>query len=108
REAGPVAPVFDAALIEQLQQEIENEEDALPLLAFVLQRLMREHQGMATIGLAELERTGGVAAAIESAAEAALDDAGIGLDRAQQRDALRSLFIPRLARIDPETKTAQR
>ena len=45
RKAGPVAPVFDAAVIERLQQEIEGEEDALPLLAFVLQRLMREHQG---------------------------------------------------------------
>jgi hypothetical protein len=108
RKAGPTAPVFDAAVIERLQQEIEGEEDALPLLAFVLQRLMREHQGMATIGLAELDRTGGVAAAINSAADAALDDAGFGSDRTTQRDALRRLFIPRLARIDRETKAPQR
>ena len=108
RKAGPAAPVFDAAVIERLQQEIEGEEDALPLLAFVLQRLMREHQGMPTIGLTELDRTGGVAAAIESAAEAALDDAGIGRDRTTQRDALRRLFIPRLARIDRESKAPQR
>jgi WD40 repeat protein len=108
RKAGPTAPLFDAAVIERLQQEIEGEEDALPLLAFVLQRLMREYQGMPTIGLAELDRTGGVAAAIESAAEAALDDAGVGRNRARQRNALRRLFIPRLARIDRNSKAPQR
>jgi TIR domain len=108
RKAGPAAPVFDAAVIERLQQEIEGEEDSLPLLAFVLQRLMREHQGVPMIGIAELERTGGIAAAIESAAEAALDDAGIGRDRTTQCGALRRLFIPRLARIDRENRAPQR
>jgi WD40 repeat protein len=108
RKVGPSVPVFDAAAIERLQQEIEGEEDALPLLAFVLQRLMREHQGMTTIGLTELDRTGGIAAAIEAAAEAALDDAGFGRDRLRQRGALRRLFIPRLARIDRESKAPQR
>jgi WD40 repeat protein len=108
RKAGPAAPLFDAAVIERLQHEIEGEEDALPLLAFVLQRLMREHQGIPTIGLAELDRTGGVAEAIESAAEAALDDAGIGRDHLRHRDALRRLFIPRLARIDRDSKAPQR
>ena len=43
RKAGPSAPVFDAAVVERLQAEIAGETDALPLLAFVLQRLMREH-----------------------------------------------------------------
>ena len=43
-----------------------------------------------------------------AAAEAALDDAGIGRDRTTQRDALRRLFIPRLARIDRESKAPQR
>ena len=108
RKAGPAAPVFDAAVIARLQAEIEGESDALPLLAFVLQRLMREHESAGTIGLAELERTGGVAAAIESEAEAALADAGIPSDHAARRDALRRLFIPRLARVDRDSKTAQR
>src|SRR5262245_36880391 len=108
RKAGPGAPLFDAAVIERLQHEIEGEDDALPLLAFVLQRLMREHQGVPTIGIIELDRTGGVAAAIESAAEGALEDAGITSDRASQRDALRRLFIPRLARIDRDSKAPQR
>jgi hypothetical protein len=108
RKAGPSASLFDAAVVERLQAEIEGEADSLPLLAFVLQRLMREHAGTTTIGLAELERTGGVAAAIESEAEAALADAGFGPDRAERRDALRRLFIPRLARIDRESKAPQR
>src|SRR5262249_42764476 len=73
-----------------------------------LQRLVREHEGIPTIGQAELERTGGVAAAIETAAEGALEDAGIEGDRGDQRDALRRLFIPRLARIDRDSKAPQR
>jgi WD40 repeat protein len=108
RKVGPSAPVFDAAVVERLQSEVAGETDALPLLAFVLQRLMREHAGTATIGVAELEQTGGVAAAIESAAEAALADAGYGADRAQQREVLRRLFIPRLARINRDSKVSQR
>ncbi len=108
RKAGPSAPVFDAAVVERLQAEIEGETDALPLLAFVLQRLMREHAHAGTIGLDELAQTGGVAAAIELEAEAALADAGAMPDRAARREALRRLFIPRLARIDRESKAPQR
>src|SRR5262245_60299105 len=108
RKAGPAAPIFDAAVVERLQAEIEGETDALPLLAFVLQRLMREHEHAGTIGLAELMQTGGVAAAIELEAEAALADAGQTPERAERREALRRLFIPRLARIDRESKAPQR
>jgi WD40 repeat protein len=108
RKAGPAAPVFDAAVVERLQAEIEGETDALPLLAFVLQRLMREHEHAGTIGLAELMQTGGVAAAIELEAEAALADAGQVPERAERREALRRLFIPRLARIDRDSKAPQR
>jgi tetratricopeptide (TPR) repeat protein len=92
RKAGPQAPAFDPAVVERLQQEIAGEADALPLLAFVLQRLMREYAGQAVIGIEDLEQTGGVAAAIEREAE----------------DALRRLFIPRLARIDRDSKAPQR
>jgi len=70
------APAFAPETIERLQTEIAGETDALPLLAFVLERLMRENAAAATIGIAELERTGGVAAAIAAAANGALDDAG--------------------------------
>jgi hypothetical protein len=108
RVAGPSAPVFDAAVVERLQAEVEGEEDALPLLAFVLERLVREYAGSTRIGLRELDRTGGVAEAVESEAEASLVDAGVGTDRNVQLVALRSLFIPRLAGIDRESKAPQR
>ena len=68
---------------------------------------MREHEHAGTIGLAELAQTGGVAAAIELEAEAALADAGLASERAERREALRRLFIPRLARIDRESKAPQ-
>jgi hypothetical protein len=104
RKAGPAAPVFDAAVVERLQAEIEGQPDSLPLLAFVLQRLMREHATAGTIGITQLEQTGGVTAAIESEAEAALAGAGIADELAVRRQILRRLFIPKLARIDRETK----
>ena len=107
-QAGPRAPAFEPAVVEQLQKEVAGEPDALPLLAFVLQRLMRERLGQTVIGLKELEQTGGVAAAIEREAEAALADAGYGQGRAGQRDVLRRLFIPRLVRIDRKSKAPQR
>jgi len=108
RKAGPSAPVFDPAVIERLQTETEGESDALPLLAFVLQRLMREHAAARTIGIPQLEQTGGVTAAIESEAEAALADTGFARDRAVRREVLRRLFIPRLARINRESMAPQR
>jgi hypothetical protein len=108
RKVGPSSPIFDPAIVERLQNEIAGEMDALPLLAFALQRLMREHAGTSTIGVKELEQTGGVAAAIEQEAEAALADAGFGPDRVERREALRRMFIPRLARIDRESKAPQR
>ena len=60
RKVGPDAPVFDAAAVERLQAEIEGEPDALPLLAFVLQRLMREHAGESVIGLSQINQSGGL------------------------------------------------
>src|SRR5262245_45954523 len=108
RKAGPSAPVFDAAVVERLQAEIEGESDALPLLAFVLQRLMREHAHAGTIGIAQLEETGGVAAAIELEAEAALADAGLATDRAARRGAVPGRVLPPLARRQPERQAPDR
>jgi len=108
RKAGPSSPIFDAAMVARLQNEIAGEMDALPLLAFVLQRLMREHAGKSAIGVNELDYTGGLATAIEQEAEASLADAGFGPDRMERRKVLRRLFIPRLARIDRASKAPQR
>jgi WD40 repeat protein len=108
RKCGLAAPVFDAAVIAQLANEVAGEADSLPLLAFVLERLMREHAASTSIGVKELEETGGVTAAIQSTAAAALDDAGVPRDHTRRREILRYLFIPRLARINRETKIPQR
>src|SRR3981189_2121624 len=79
----------------------------MPVLAFVLQRLMREHAGARTIGINKLEQTGGVAAAIEREAEAALTEAGCGAGRAEQREVRRRLFFPRPAPTGRESKARQ-
>jgi hypothetical protein len=69
---------------------------------------MREHASKSVIGVSELDQTGGVAAAIDHEAEAALANASFGPDRAGRRQVLRWLFIPRLARIDRKSKAPQR
>lgn len=107
RKVGPDAPVFDAPLVEKLQTEVESEADALPLLAFVLQRLMREHAGESVIGLSQLHQSGGLAEAIESEADAAFRDAGYA-GSVDRREALRELFVPQLVRINRDSKAAQR
>ncbi|HRI88718.1 MAG TPA: WD40 repeat domain-containing protein, partial [Candidatus Hydrogenedentes bacterium] len=108
RKVGPIAPEFDDAVVSQLQDEVAGEADALPLLAFVLERLMRENAAKPVIGINELDQTGGIADAIKAAAEAALNDAGIRQDDVARRNILRRLFIPALARIEPKTRVVQR
>jgi formylglycine-generating enzyme required for sulfatase activity len=108
RKVGPRAPVFDAPLVEKLQSDFVGEADALPLLAFLLQRLMLEHAGKAVIGLAQVERSGGLAEAIELEAEAAFRDAGYVGSSTEHREVLRKLFVPQLVRINRDSKAAQR
>lgn len=108
RKVGPSAPVFDAPLVEKLQSDFVGEADALPLLAFVLERLMLEHSGEAVIGLPQVDRSGGLAKAIEQETEAAFRDAGYAGSDTERREALRKLFVPRLVRINRDSKAAQR
>jgi formylglycine-generating enzyme required for sulfatase activity len=108
RKVGPDAPVFDAAVVEKLQIEIEGEPDALPLLAFVLQRLMREHAGESVIGLSQIHASGGLAETIQLEAQAAFSDAGYADSHADCREALRKLFVPPLVRISRESKAPHR
>ncbi|PHR87064.1 MAG: hypothetical protein COA78_37450 [Blastopirellula sp.] len=108
RKVGSDAPVFDAAAVERLQVEIEGEPDALPLLAFVLQRLMREHSGESTIGIEQIKQSGGLTEAIEMEAGAAFSDAGYANSSDDRREALRKLFVPPLVRINRNNKEAQR
>jgi len=108
RKVGPDAPVFDAPLVEKLQADFVGETDALPLLAFMLQRLMFEHTGENVIGLAQIENSGGLADAIEAEAEAAFRDAGYVRGGNERREALRELFVPRLVRINRDSKAPQK
>jgi formylglycine-generating enzyme required for sulfatase activity len=109
RKVGPGSPMFDAQLVEKLQSDFAGEADALPLLAFVLQRMILEHGGEPVIGLSQLDRSGGLARAIELEADGAFRDAGY-TDRSdtERREALRKLFVPRLVRINRDSKSAQR
>jgi formylglycine-generating enzyme required for sulfatase activity len=108
RKVGPDAPVFDAPLVEKLQADFAGETDALPLLAFMLQRLMLEHIGENVIGLAQIKNSGGLADAIEAEAEGAFRDAGYVRVGDERREALRSLFVPRLVRINRDSKAPQK
>ncbi len=107
RKVGTRAPVLSVQAVEILQREVDGEADALPLLAFALERLMREHLGNETIDLPELSQTGGVASAIGAAAELAISDSGMR-DLASRVEILRTIFIPTLARVDPATLNAHR
>ena len=108
RKVGPDAPLFDAPLVEKLQADFAGEVDALPLLAFMLQRLMLEHIGEAVIGLAQIKTSGGLADAIEAEADAAFRDAGYVRGADERREALRTLFVPRLVRINRDSKAPQK
>jgi formylglycine-generating enzyme required for sulfatase activity len=109
RKVGPDSPVFDALLIENVKSDFAGEADALPLLAFVLQRMILEHAGEPVIGLSQLDRSGGLAKAIEMEADEAFRDAGYtGRADSERREALRKLFVPRLVRINRDSKSAQR
>jgi hypothetical protein len=102
---------IDPALTERLIADAQGA-DALPLLGFTLERLYSDYGAEGRLSVAEYERLGGVKGSIEAAVTAALAEPGrapvIPVDREEQFAALREAFIPRLARIDPETGAPRR
>ena len=114
REAGPAAPVFAPEVSKALMEEISGQQDALPLLAFAMARLINDHIGSdntveaKTITLEDLKATGGVAKTIELEADKALGDAGIDKDPKAREGILRDTFIPRLARVDKDSRDFER
>ena len=114
RKVGPKAPVFTPEVVEALQSEIHGEQDALPLLGFTLQRLIREHSGAvnehgrAEISPKQLQKSGGVAAAVFAAAEGVLDHVDLPTVREARAAAVRAAFVPHLIAIDPKTGNAHR
>lgn len=86
--------------------------DALPLLAFTLERLFVEYGGDAELTLADYQALGGLRGAIEAAVDAAFAEPQrppeIPADPAQREPLLRALFVPGLAFVDPDTGQRKR
>jgi tetratricopeptide (TPR) repeat protein len=105
---------IEEALVDALLTDIEEggAKDALPLLAFTLERLYREEGGDGDLKLSEYEELGRVKGSIESAVERALkaadSDSKIPQDREARLALLRRGLIPWLAGIDPDTGSPRR
>ncbi|TDN61159.1 WD40 repeat protein [Paraburkholderia sp. BL10I2N1] len=99
------------ALTERLLQEAEGV-DALPLLAFTLERLFADYGGAGNLRVDDYEALGGVRGSIEAAVESAFVDPGrepaVPADKAERERLLREGFIPWLARVDPLTEERKR
>ena len=98
---------IEAALPDALLADIEagGAKDALPLLAFTLERLYVEHGGDGDLTVADYRSLGGVEGSIEAAVERALKaadaDPAIPRDRAARLALLRRGLIPWLAGSTP-------
>jgi formylglycine-generating enzyme required for sulfatase activity len=111
---GPRALKIEPALTEALLADIDagGGRDALPLLAFTLERLYLEYGGRGNLRLTDYQRLGGIKGSIEAAVERALTAADADPKIPRDRDArlalLRRGFVPWLAGIDLETGSPRR
>jgi WD40 repeat protein len=105
-----IEPALTAALLADV--EAGTGKDALPLLAFTLERLYLEQGGDGDLTLAEYQAIGGISGSIDAAVERALEaadrDPAVPRDRAARLALLRRSLIPWLAGIDPETGAPRR
>jgi WD40 repeat protein len=95
---------IDPALTERLLEDLAAD-DALPLLAFTLERLSLRHQGSAKLTLPDyVDTLGGLQGAITEAVDAAFAkaarDPALPSDRAKLEDIARAAFIPALVQFD--------
>jgi formylglycine-generating enzyme required for sulfatase activity len=111
----PRALEIEDALVDALLADIEagGAKDALPLLAFSLERLYGEyHAGGHHLRLSHYDALGRVKGSIGTAVERALNaadtDPAIPRDRAARLTLLRRGLIPWLAGIDPDTGAPRR
>lgn len=102
---------IDPKLKEQLLVDTTGA-DALPLLAFTLERLYLDYGKDGDLLLDEYEKLGGVRGSIEAAVTTALANPdqppAIPRDLVVRDERLRQTFIPWLAGIDPETGLSKR
>jgi hypothetical protein len=105
---------IDDALVQELLTDIDKggAKDALPLLAFTLERLYDEYHATGQLTLEHYKTLGRIGGSIEAAIErtfkAADIDARIPRDRQARLTLLRRGLIPWLAGIDPETGSPRR
>ncbi len=106
--------VIEPALTQALLSDIEDGggRDALPLLAFTLERLYLEYGGSGRLTLKNYDALGRIKGSIEAAVErafrAADKDASIPRDRSERLALLRGGLIPWLAGLDPDTGSPRR
>ncbi|WP_353646182.1 TIR domain-containing protein [Mesorhizobium sp. WSM2239] len=110
KRALKIEPALTAALLADI--EAGGGKDALPLLAFTLERLYLEHGGDGDLRLVDYRDIGGIRGSIEAAVERALKasdaDQAVPRDRAAKLALLRRALIPWLAGIDPDTGAPRR
>jgi WD40 repeat protein len=102
---------IDPELTERLLGEAEGA-DALPLLAFTLERLFVEYGGDGALSLPEYEALGGLRGSVEEVVRVAFAEPEraptIPVEEAERLRRLKEGFIPWLARIDPDTEERKR
>ena len=105
---------IEDALVDNLLNDIDagGAKDALPLLAFTLERLYLEHGGDGKLTASKYQALGGIKGSIEAAVERALQNADadptIPKDSAARLALLRRGLIPWLAGVDPDTGAPRR
>ncbi|MBG6204682.1 voltage-gated potassium channel Kch [Labrenzia sp. EL_13] len=105
---------IDPKLTAMLLSDIEEAggRDALPLLAFVLQRLWQDHGGKGKLKLEDYLGSRGLAGAIEAGVEkafqAAAQDPSVPQNPLEREALLRRGLIPWLTGIDPATNEPRR
>ena len=110
----PRALEIEETLVDALLADTESggAKDALPLLAFTLERLYGEYHADGSLKLSQYDALGRVKGSIEAAVERALKaadaDPAIPKDRVHRMGLLRRGLIPWLAGIDPDTGEPRR
>ena len=102
---------MDPELTDRLIEDAEGT-DALPLLAFTLERLLIDYGSDGDLLVSEYQDLGGIGGSIEAAVRMAFETPGaeptIPADQGQRETLLRRGFLPWMALIDPDTDERKR
>ncbi|NUX52169.1 TIR domain-containing protein [Paraburkholderia sp. JPY418] len=102
---------IEPALTERLLRDTEGA-DALPFLAFTLERLFTDYGATGSFSVADYQAIGGMRGSIEAAVESAFADPGrepaVPANKAERERLLRDGLIPWLAHVEPLTQQRKR